>query len=139
MLFAAIEAANMLNFEILAEMIANFVSFGGQIILALAVFAIGLYLANLARGVILSAGGQSALFAANVARVAVLVLVGAMALRQMGIANEIVNLAFGILLGALGIAAALAFGLGSRDIAARQVEKWLQAAQSAPDSEEPAE
>ena len=49
-----------------------------------------------------------------------------MALRQMGIANEIVNLAFGILFGTIGIAAALAFGLGSRDIAAREVESLLK-------------
>lgn len=136
MLFAAIEAANMLNFDILAEMIANFVSFGGQVILALVVLAVGLYLANLARGVIVSAGGQRALFGANVARIAILVLVGAMALRQMGIANEIVNLAFGILMGTLGIAVALAVGLGSREIAARQVEKWLSAGQPGSDVEE---
>jgi hypothetical protein len=136
MLFAAIEAANMLNFDILAEMIANFVSFGGQVILALVVLAVGLYLANLARDVIVSAGGQRALFGGNVARVAILVLVGAMALRQMGIANEIVNLAFGILMGTLGIAVALAVGLGSREIAAREVEKWLRAGQPGPDTEE---
>ncbi len=129
MLFAAIEATNLLNFSILAEMIANFVTFGGQVILALAVFAIGLYLANLARGVIISAGGEGALFGANVARMAILVLVGAMALRQMGIANEIVNLAFGILLGTLGVAAALAFGLGSREAAGREVERWLRVVQ----------
>ncbi len=136
MLFAAIEAANMLNFDILAEMIANFARFGGQVILALAVFAIGLYLANLVRGVIISAGGQRAVFGANVARVAILVLVGAMALRQMGIANEIVNLAFGILLGTLGVAAALAFGLGSRDVAAREVEKWFRVVQEEQSTEQ---
>jgi hypothetical protein len=139
MLFAVIEAANLLNFDIMAEMLANFVSFGGQVLLALAVFAIGLYLANLTRRVILSAGGKGALFGANVARVAILVLVGAMALQQMGIANEIVNLAFGILLGALGIAAALAFGLGSREVAAREVEKWLQAMQEGQPAEKESE
>jgi hypothetical protein len=35
-------------------------------------------------------------------------------------------LAFGILFGAIGIAAALAFGLGSRNAAGQQVERWLQ-------------
>lgn len=133
MLFAAVEAANLLGFAILAEMIANFVTFGGQIILALVIFAIGLYLANLARSAIISAGGQQATFSANIARLAILTLVGAMALRQMGIANEIVNLAFGILLGTIGVAAALAFGLGCREIAAREVEKRLQGTQSKSD------
>jgi len=58
-------------------------------------------------------------------RIAIIVFAGALALRQMGIADEIVNLAFGILLGAVAVSAALAFGLGSRDLAGREVEKWL--------------
>lgn len=126
MLFAAIEAASILNFTIMADLLTNFVSFGGQILLALVIFSIGLYLANMARNVILSTVGQEASTGANIARIAILVLVGAMALRQMGIANEIVNLAFGIILGTLGVAGALAFGLGSQEIAARKLEKWIQ-------------
>jgi hypothetical protein len=51
-------------------------------------------------------------------------------LRQMGLANEIINLAFGLLLGAIAVAAALAFGLGGREIAAREVEHWLQSIKS---------
>jgi hypothetical protein len=93
--------------------------------LALIILGIGIYLANLARSVVLSAGGENAAFMASVARVAILVLAGAMALRQLGIADDIVNLAFGILLGALAIAAALAFGLGSRDVAGREVERFV--------------
>jgi hypothetical protein len=50
-----------------------------------------------------------------------------MALRQMGLANEIVNLAFGLLLGALAVAFALAFGLGGRQPAQREVERMFQA------------
>ena len=47
-----------------------------------------------------------------------------MALRQMGLANEIINIAFGVLLGAIAVAVALAFGLGARDAAGRVVERW---------------
>ena len=125
MLFAATEAANMVGFGLLADMIANFTTFGGQVLLALIIFAIGVYLANVARSVVLSTEGQQASFAGNMTRIAIIVFAGALALRQMGIADEIVNLAFGILLGAIGVSAALAFGLGSRDLAGREVEKWL--------------
>ncbi len=136
MLFAAIEAAELLGFTILAEMLANFVSLAGQILLGLVIFAIGIYLANAARSMILSTAGRYSATFANLARLAIIVLVSAMALRQFGIANEIVNLAFGILLGAIGIAAALAFGLGSREIAGRQVEQWFRELGSADSSEE---
>jgi hypothetical protein len=58
------------------------------------------------------------------------VLAGAMALRQMGLANEIINLAFGLLLGAIAVAVALAFGLGAREIAAHELQNWLESVKS---------
>ena len=57
-----------------------------------------------------------------------------MALRQMELANEIVNLAFGLAIGAVAVAIALAFGLGGRETAARLLTEWRQHA-GAVDSE----
>ena len=48
-----------------------------------------------------------------------------MGLRAMGIADDIVNLAFGLTLGAIAVAVALAFGLGGRAAAGKQMEYWL--------------
>ena len=50
-----------------------------------------------------------------------------MGLQQMGVATDIVNLAFGLLLGAISVAIAIAFGLGGRDLAAEQMREWLNA------------
>ena len=44
---------------------------------------------------------------ARLARVAIIIFAAAFALREIGVANEIINLAFGITLGALGVAVAL--------------------------------
>ena len=60
------------------------------------------------------------------ARVAIIVFAATLGLRQIGIAEDIVNLAFGIILGAFAVAAALAFGLGARDIAERELESWIK-------------
>ena len=124
LLFASIEAASLLGFVNLAEALSGFITLGGQVILALVVFGVGLYLANLAATTVLASGSAQAPLLAGAARVAIIVLTSAMALRQMGLANEIINLAFGILLGAIAIAVALAFGLGARDVAGRAVERW---------------
>ena len=125
MLFASIEAARLLGFASLAALVSGFVVFAGQVVLGLVVFGVGLYLANLAADTIeASSSAQAGLFAV-VARIAIIVLSGAIALRQMGLANEIIELAFGILLGSVAVAAALAFGLGGRDIAAKQLSGWL--------------
>jgi hypothetical protein len=126
MLFAAIEASRLLGFVLLADLVAQFTAFAGQVILGLIIFAIGLYLANLAAKTVQASGMAQAGFLALAARVSILVLAGAMALRQMGLANEIINLAFGLLLGAIAVAVALAFGLGGRELAARELEEWRQ-------------
>lgn len=118
----------MLGFTILADLVSALLVASGGVLLGLVIFGIGLYLSQLARNVILDAGGSQAHLLAPIARWAIIVLAGALGLRQRGIAEDIVNLAFGLLLGAIAIAAALAFGLGSRDIAARELDKWLESA-----------
>jgi hypothetical protein len=125
-LVAATEAARQLNFIVLADLITRFMIFAGEVILGLIIFAIGLYLANLAGSVIETSRATHAGVLAVAARVAIIVLAGAMALRQMGVASDIINLAFGLLLGAIAVAVALAVGLGSRDIAAREVETLIR-------------
>ena len=125
MLLAAVEAANILGLDILATIIADLTTFGGQALLTLVVFGLGLYFANLARSVIIAASGEGSTFIANLARIAILVFATALALQQLGIASEIINLAFGILLGTIGVAAALAFGLGTRKIVGKRTEEWL--------------
>lgn len=130
MLFAAIEASRLLGFELLADLIAQFTVFAGQVILGLIIFSIGLYLANLAAKTVQTSGVAQAGLLALAARVSILVLASAIALRQMGLANEIINLAFGLLLGAIAVAVALAFGLGGREAAAREIEEWLRSVKS---------
>jgi hypothetical protein len=126
MFFAVIEAANLLGFTILAELVSQFVVAAGSVFLGLVIFGLGLYLAGLADRVIRDAGGSQAHVLAPTARVAIIVFSGALGLRQMGIAEDIVNMTFGIVLGAIAVAAALAFGLGAREIAAHELENWLQ-------------
>lgn len=136
LLFAAIEASRLVGFSTLAGLLAQFTVFAGHVILGLVIFAVGLYLSNLASSVIMGTAAAEAGLMALAARIGILVLAAAMALRQMGLANEIINMAFGLLLGAIAVAVALAFGLGGREIAAREIERWLQSMRS---SEEPKE
>jgi hypothetical protein len=53
----------------------------------------------------------------------------AIGLTFMGLADQIVMLAFGLILGSAAIACALAFGLGGRDAAARVLERWVDTGQ----------
>ena len=126
MLVAATEAARQLGFAVLADLVTRFMVFAGEVVLGLIVFAIGLYLANLASSAIENSSATHASLLALAARVAIIVLAGAMALRQMGVANDIINMAFGLLLGAVALAVALAVGLGAREVAGREVEQLIR-------------
>ena len=130
MLFALIEASQVLNFMLLADLITQFTVFAGHVLLGLIIFAIGIFLANLAYKAVMTSGMAQAKILALAAQIAILVFAGAMALLQMGVANDIINLAFGLLMGAIAVAVALSFGLGGKEIAAREIEKWLQSIKS---------
>jgi hypothetical protein len=135
MLFAVVESAEMIGFNVVTDLVTQVIAFAGQAIVAVVIFGLGLYIANLARSYITSSGMENAKLLGQLSRIAILALVIAMTLGQLGVASEIVNLAFGLLIGAVAVAIALAFGLGGRDIAARKVEGWL-AAVSEDDSKE---
>lgn len=126
MLFSAIEAAELVKFAMVAVLLAQFIDFAAQVALGVVVFGLGLYFANLARSIILATGGSQSNLLAHGARLAILIFASALALRQTGIADDIVNLAFGILLGTIAVAVAIAFGIGSREVAARLVLRWSE-------------
>jgi hypothetical protein len=130
LLFAAIEAVRELGFNLLADLIARFTVFAGQVVLGLIIFGIGLFLANIASSTVRASGAAQAGLLALAARISIIVLAGAMALRQMGLADDIINMAFGLLLGAIAVSVALAFGLGAREIAARELGEWVQSIKS---------
>ncbi|CAB1222581.1 mechanosensitive ion channel [Acinetobacter bouvetii] len=119
MLFAVSEAANRLGFEQISALIAMFIQFGANIILGAVILMIGFWLANLVAKVIGRGEYNSSRWLANLVRILIMGLVIAMGLRAMGIADSIVNLAFGLTLGAVAVAFALAFGLGGRQPAER--------------------
>lgn len=125
MLFAFIEAADQLGFTMLSTIFAQFTVLAGHIVLGLIIFSIGLFLANLVYKTVLSTTTAQAKLLAVSARIATIVLATAMALRQMGLADDIVNLAFGLLIGAIAIAVAIAFGFGGREVAGRELAEWV--------------
>jgi hypothetical protein len=127
MLLAITASAELLGFGSMSVYISAILAFLARIAVALVVFAIGLYLAHLARRAVRAIGGSRANLLANLAWLAIVFFTGALALGQTGISESIVNLAFGLSLGAVAVAAALAFGLGGREIAGRELENMVQA------------
>lgn len=125
MLVATLTAVDILRIPALTNVFSVILAIAGRVLIGVVVFAIGLYLANLAFKLILSSGVSQSRLLAQCARIAIVTLVGAMALNSMGIAPNIVNLAFGLILGGIAVAIALAFGLGGREVAREELKSWV--------------
>jgi small-conductance mechanosensitive channel len=126
MLLAVTGAAELLGFGSMTDYVDTVLAFIWQIAIALVVFGLGLFLANLARKAVQAMGGTKGQLLGQVAWWAIVFFVGALALGQTGISQEIVNMAFTLALGAIAVAAALAFGLGGREVAGRELESFVK-------------
>jgi len=126
LLFATVTSLELLGFAVLSGILTSFLYLAGRILLGLVIFALGLFLAKIVGGAIASRQKEHARVWALVAGIGILLLAGAVALRQMGLADEIITLAFGLTFGAAAVAAAIAFGLGGRDLAGRKLQEWEQ-------------
>jgi len=121
MLTAATAAVNTLGIEVISVIFARVLEFGGGLLIGALILVIGNFLGTMAYKK-LSQSGSSVV--ANIARIAILGLVLAMGLKAMGLADNIVNMAFGFIIGGVAAAAALAFGLGGRDAAKTIADHW---------------
>jgi hypothetical protein len=125
MLFAVVESAGFLHFEQVGVLVSTFIEFGGDVLLGAVILLIGFWLARLLGDAVSRSDRSESVWLGGLVRALIIGLVLAMGLRAMGIADSIVNLAFGLTLGAVAVAVALSFGLGGREAAGRLMDRWL--------------
>src|SRR5919202_4568449 len=108
-------AADALGIPQVSVVLAQLIAYIPNIIAAILILILAALLANFISGIVRGATGSDIL--ASIARYAVIVYAVFAALTQLGIAVQITAPTFLILLGAVALALALAFGLGGRDLA----------------------
>jgi hypothetical protein len=112
MVFAAVEAANLLRFEAMSTFLAEILALGGRVLFGGAIIAAGVIIATVVSNFIDRSTGGADGFASNIIRWATIALSVAIGLSFMDVADEIIVLAFGLILGSAAVAFALAFGIG---------------------------
>ena len=122
-LAASIEAAGQLGGGTVAIFLAQVTELGGKVIFGTLIIVVGIFLARILSNLVGSGTGEGS-FAQTIVRYSIIALFTAIGLTFMGLADQIVILAFGLILGSAAVATALAFGLGGRDAAARILERW---------------
>ncbi|WP_298494906.1 mechanosensitive ion channel [uncultured Algibacter sp.] len=122
-LFGLTTAVEKLEFTHLSDIIYTITNYAGKILFGLVILAIGNWIATIAANNFAKSDNNS--FVASIIRIAILSIFLAIGLRTMGIADEIINLAFGITLGTVALTIILSFGLGGREAAGKQMDKIL--------------
>lgn len=121
MLFFVVEAFSILDLEVFNNIGKAVISYLPMVLSAIAILGLALISANVLAGFISRATGNWIF--AEIIRYVILVLGTFMILEQLQIAQTIVNTGFMIILGSIGLALALALGLGGREFVARQLER----------------
>lgn len=118
-------AADVANIHMLSEGIGNVLAYVPRVIAAGIILAVALVLASLAGPFVVKLAGDRPV--AAIAKTVIPILIIAvgifMALTELQIAEPIVVGTYYIVLGAVGLGAALAFGLGGRDHASRFLDE----------------
>jgi hypothetical protein len=134
MLFAILMAADLLGFAAVNELIAVLTQFLGLVLLGAVIIGVGILVANFVANILRSAGRTGAMI--SLVRIAIILLSVLLGIRAMGFANDIVLLGFGLALGAAAIAAAIAFGLGGRQVAGELLARWTKTGPSTEKSDD---
>lgn len=128
-LVTLVVAINALGLTVAAELLNRVVLYVPNIIIAIFILISGMFVATLLNNIVQTAANnagvsQSKLFG-KIVEVVVVVFAIAIALEQLKIGTRIIELAVGILLASIGLAAAIAFGFGCKDIAAKFLSNLL--------------
>src|ERR671933_1048126 len=115
-------AADALGIPQVSAVLGQLIAYIPNIIAAILILILAALLANFLTGVIRGATGSGLL--GSIARYAIIVYAVFAALTQLGIAVQLTANTFLILLTAVALAAAIAFGWGGRDVAKDVIERY---------------
>jgi small-conductance mechanosensitive channel len=113
-------AVDTLGISAISDVLSQFIAYIPQIIAAILILVLATLLANFVAGIVRGATGSNVI--GSVAQYGIIVFAAFAALTQLGIAPELIAPTFLILLGAVALASAIAFGLGGQGVAQQIVE-----------------
>jgi len=125
-----VTVANSLGLHMVAELFNKIVLYIPNIIVAILVLVFGILIARFINRMVFAylnnMGVQGALTISTLSEYGVIIFVVFVALEQLAIGTNLLTAAFQIGFGAIGLAFALAFGLGGREWAAGVIKKLTE-------------
>lgn len=122
-------AVNAVGLTIVAELLQKIVLYVPNVIGAIFILVLGMFIATILRNIVRSAASNAGLGQANLlsntVEVIIVVFAILMAIEQLGIVVKLTEITLSIILGSLGLGLALAFGLGCKDIAGKSMSEFI--------------
>lgn len=123
-------AVNSVGLTTTAVLLNNVVNYIPNIISAIFILIVGMFVAtllkNIVQGAARNAGLSQATLLTRLVELIVMVFAVLVSLEQLGIGVRITEITIGIVLASIGLGAALAFGLGCKDLAGRFMNELVE-------------
>lgn len=129
LLITIVVAVNAIGLTVAADLLNRIILYIPNIVAAIFILVLGMFVATLLNNIVRTAannaGVSQAKLLGKIAEIVIVVFAIAIALEQLGIGAKIIELITAIVVGSLGLAVALAFGLGCKDIAAKSISELI--------------
>ncbi len=134
LLAVVITAINALGLTIAADLFGKVVLYIPRVIASIFILVLGMFFATFmnttVRTAATNAGIAQSRVLGQIAQITIVIFSIAVAAEQLNIGTRVIASALNILMGAVGLAIALAFGLGCKDMAAKSLHEWIEKTKS---------
>ena len=126
MLLVFMTALNALGMTVAASLLDKVIFYIPNVIAAIFILALGIFFSSMVGTIVRTAssnaGISQAKFLGQLTQIVIMIFAVVITLEQLNIASSILNLAINIILASMGLALAIAVGLGSKDIAGKMMQ-----------------
>jgi len=125
MLMVFMTSLNALGMTVAASLLDKVIMYIPNVIAAMFILSLGIFFSSMMGTVVRTASSNAGItqakFLGQLTQVVIMIFAIMITLEQLNIASSVLNLAINIVLASIGLAFALAVGLGSKDIAGKLV------------------
>lgn len=129
MLLVFMAALNALGMTVVASLLDKVILYIPNVIAAIFIITLGIFFASIIGSIVMTAsmnaGVKQSKLLSQVTQTVIVIFAVIMTMEQLNIATAILNTTVTILLGAAGLAVAIAVGLGSKDIAGKLMQELV--------------
>ena len=129
MLLVFMTALNALGMTVAAALLDKVILYIPNVIAAMFILALGIFFSSMIGTVVRTASSNAGIpqskFLGQVTQAVIMIFAAVITLEQLNIASSILNLTINIILASMGLAMAIAVGLGSKDIAGKLMQDMI--------------